>query len=47
MTKLRNMRVIRIPKFRAVSSGPQTFEELFAGHGFTNGAASTGSSYGI
>ena len=34
MTKLRNMRVIRIPKFRAVSSGPQTFEELFAGHGF-------------
>lgn len=34
MTKLRNMRVIRIPKFRAVSSGQQTFDEIFGEHGF-------------
>lgn len=34
MTKLRNMRVIEIPKFRAVSSGEKTFDELFAPDGF-------------
>ena len=34
MSKLQNMRVIRIPKFRAVSSGSKTFDELFAEGGF-------------
>ena len=29
MSLLQNMRVIEMPKFRAVSSGPQTLEELF------------------
>ena len=29
MSKLRNMRGIEIPRFRAVSSGPQTLERLF------------------
>ncbi|MCL2517064.1 MAG: hypothetical protein FWF15_00745 [Oscillospiraceae bacterium] len=29
MSKLQNMRAIEIPKFRAVSSGLKTFEELF------------------
>lgn len=37
-TKLKNTRVIRIPEFRAVSSGMQTFEEIlgkiFGGHSF-------------
>lgn len=34
MTKLRNMRVIEIPKFRAVSSGEKTLEEIFGEDGF-------------
>jgi len=34
MTKLKNMRVIHIPTFRAVSSGLQTFEQLFADDGY-------------
>lgn len=29
MSKMRNMRGIEIPSFRAVSSGPQTLEQLF------------------
>lgn len=29
MTKLQNMRVIEIPKFRAVSSGTKTLQEIF------------------
>ena len=29
MSKLRNMRGIEVPRFRAVSSGPQTLERLF------------------
>lgn len=29
MSKLNNMRVIEIPKFRAISSGIKTLEELF------------------
>lgn len=35
MSKLRNMRLIEIPPFRAVSSGPQTFDELFGEGGFS------------
>lgn len=35
MSKLQNMRVIRIPAFRAVSSGPKTFEEIFGEGGYT------------
>ena len=31
MTKLQNMRAIEIPRFRALSSGPQTLESLFGG----------------
>lgn len=34
MSKLKNMRAIEIPKFRAVSSGLKTFEELFGNGGF-------------
>lgn len=34
MTLLRNMRVIQIPPFHAVTSGSKTFEELFAAGGF-------------
>jgi len=34
MTKLQNMRVIEIPSFRAVSSGPCTGDELFGEGGF-------------
>jgi len=34
MTKLQNMRAIEIPKFRAVSSGLKTFDELFDEAGF-------------
>lgn len=34
MTKLRNMRVIEIPSFRAVTSGEKTFDALFAPDGF-------------
>ena len=34
MSKLQNMRAIEIPKFRAVSSGAKTFDELFAPDGF-------------
>ena len=34
MSKLRNMRVIEIPKFRAVSSGPMSVAELFGEGGF-------------
>ncbi len=29
MSKLQNMRLIEIPKFRAVSSGPKTLDEIF------------------
>jgi len=29
MSKLKNMRAIEIPKFRAVSSGIKTLEQLF------------------
>ena len=36
MSKLRNMRAIEIPKFRAVSSGLMAFEELFGEDGFSN-----------
>ena len=35
MTKLQNMRLIEIPKFRAVSSGLKTFDELFGENGFS------------
>lgn len=36
MSKMRNMRGIEIPSFRAVSSGPQTLEQLFGpGSGFS------------
>ena len=34
MSKLNNMRGIEIPKFRAVSSGLKTFDELFGDGGF-------------
>lgn len=34
MSKLQNMRVIEIPKFRAVSSGLKTFDEIFGTDGF-------------
>ena len=34
MSKLQNMRLIEIPKFRAVSSGAKTFDELFGADGF-------------
>ena len=34
MSKLKNMRGIEIPKFRAVSSGLKSFEELFGNNGF-------------
>jgi len=34
MTKLQNMRVIEIPPFRAVSSGPDTFGNFFGQGGF-------------
>lgn len=34
MSKLQNMRAIEIPKFRAVSSGPDTLDNLFAENGF-------------
>ncbi len=34
MSKLQNMRVINIPKFRAVSSGLKTFAEIFGENGF-------------
>ena len=34
MTKLRNMRVIEIPRFRAVSSGEKTLDEIFGEDGF-------------
>jgi len=34
MSKLQNMRVIEIPKFRAVSSGSKTFDEIFGDGGF-------------
>jgi hypothetical protein len=34
MSILKNMRVIRIPPFRAVTSGTKTFDELFAPDGF-------------
>lgn len=30
MSKLQNMRIIEIPKFRAASSGPKTLKELFS-----------------
>lgn len=29
MSKLQNMRIIEIPKFRAVSSGPKSLDEIF------------------
>ncbi len=34
MSKLKNMRGIEIPHFRAVSSGLKTFDELFGDNGF-------------
>lgn len=34
MTKLRNMRVIEVPRFRAVSSGEKTLDEIFGEGGF-------------
>ncbi|MCL2408886.1 MAG: hypothetical protein FWC96_04635, partial [Oscillospiraceae bacterium] len=34
MSKLQNMRLIEIPKFRAVSSGAKTLNELFGDNGF-------------
>ena len=36
MSKLQNIRIIEIPKFRAVSSGLKTFDELFSENGFGN-----------
>jgi len=36
MSKLQNMRLIEIPKFRAVSSGLKTFDELFGADGFSS-----------
>ena len=36
MSKLRNMRGIEIKKFRAVSSGPMTLNELFGENGFNS-----------
>lgn len=33
MSKLRNMRIIEIPRFRAVSSGEQTLDEIFGREG--------------
>jgi len=36
MTKLQNMRGIEIQKFRAVSSGLKTFDELFGKNGFSD-----------
>jgi hypothetical protein len=35
MSKLQNMRCIEIKKFRAVSSGLKTFDELFGKDGFS------------
>ena len=35
MSKLQNMRAIEIPKFRAVSSGLKTFDEIFGEGGFS------------
>ena len=35
MSKLKNMRAIEIPKFRAVSSGLKSFDELFGDDGFS------------
>jgi len=35
MSKLKNMRAIEIPSFRAVSSGLMTFDELFGDNGFS------------
>ncbi|MCL1804094.1 MAG: GyrI-like domain-containing protein [Eubacteriaceae bacterium] len=34
MSKLKNMRGIEIPRFRALSSGPKTLKELFGPDGF-------------
>lgn len=34
MSKLRNMRLVEIPPFAAVSSGPRTLHDLFGRHGF-------------
>lgn len=34
MSRLRNMRVVEIPAFRAVSSGPKTLEDIFGEGGF-------------
>lgn len=34
MSKLKNMRLIEIPRFRAVSSGEHTLEEIFGPGGF-------------
>ncbi len=34
MSKLQNMRIIEIPKFRAVSSGANTFDAIFGDGGF-------------
>lgn len=34
MSKLHNMRAIEIPRFRAVSSGFKTFDEIFGENGF-------------
>ena len=34
MSKLHNMRLIEIPRFRAVTSGLKTFDELFGQDGF-------------
>ena len=42
MTKLQNMRVIEIPPFRAVSSGPDTFANIFGEGGFDKWLGSHG-----
>lgn len=34
MSRLRNMRVVQIPAFRAVSSGPRTLDDIFGEGGF-------------
>ena len=34
MSKLRNMRIVEIPKFRAVSSGPRPLDAIFGADGF-------------
>ena len=39
MTKLNNMRVIYIPPFTAVSSGPRTFDDIFGENGFDSWCA--------